>query len=82
VALEGVDALVFTGGVGENAPSILSRVCKGLEKLGVALDPEANDRELEDIHEIGQIGQPVRVLAVRTNEELQIARETLAVLSG
>jgi acetate kinase len=81
VALEGIDALVFTGGVGENAPSIRSRVCRGLEKLGVALDPEANGRDLEEISEIGQLGQPVRVLAVRTNEELQIARETLVVLS-
>jgi acetate kinase len=82
VALEGMDALVFTGGIGENAPSIRSRVCQGLEKLGVALDPDANDRDLEEISEIGQIGQSVRVLAVRTNEELQIARETLAVLSA
>jgi acetate kinase len=82
VALEGMDALVFTGGIGENAPSIRSRVCQGLEKLGIALDPEANDRDLEEIGEIGQIGQSVCVLAVRTNEELQIARETLAVLSA
>jgi acetate kinase len=82
VALEGMDALVFTGGIGENAPSIRSRVCQGLEKLGIALDPDANDRDLEEISEIGQIGQSVRVLAVRTNEELQIARETLAVLSA
>jgi acetate kinase len=82
VALEGIDALVFTGGIGENAPSIRRRVCHGLEKLGVVIDPDANDRELEEICEIGSSGQPVRVLAVRTNEELQIARETLAVLSA
>jgi acetate kinase len=82
VALEGIDALVFTGGIGENAPSIRSRACQGLEKLGVVIDSEANDRILEEISEIGHAGQPVRVLAVRTNEELQIARETLAVLSA
>jgi acetate kinase len=81
-ALEGIDALVFTGGIGENAPSIRSRACQGLEKLGVVIDAEANDRELAEISEIGKIGQPIRVLAVRTNEELQIARETLAVLSA
>jgi acetate kinase len=82
VALEGIDALVFTGGIGENAPSIRSRACQGLEKLGVVIDSEANDRILEEISAIGHAGQPVRVLAVRTNEELQIARETLAVLSA
>jgi acetate kinase len=81
VALDGLDALVFTGGVGENAPLIRSRICKGLEKLGIRIDPEANDRALEDISEIGHSGYSVRVLAVRTNEELQIARETLSVLT-
>jgi acetate kinase len=60
---------------------IRSRVCKGLEQLGIAIDPEANDRTLEEISEIGRCGHSVRVLAVRTNEELQIARETLSVLT-
>jgi acetate kinase len=81
VALDGLDALVFTGGVGENAALIRNWVCKGLEKLGIAIDPEANDRTVEEISEIGCSGQSVRVLAVRTNEELQIARETLAILN-
>jgi acetate kinase len=82
VALDGLDALIFTGGVGENAPLIRSRVCQGLDKLGIAIDPEANDRPLEEISDIGHSGHSVRVLAVRTNEELQIARETLSVLTG
>jgi acetate kinase len=82
VALDGLDALIFTGGVGENAPLIRWRVCKGLDKLGIAIDPEANDRILEEISDIGCSGHSVRVLAVRTNEELQIARETLSVLTG
>jgi acetate kinase len=81
-ALDGLDGLIFTGGVGENAPLIRSRVCQGLDKLGIAIDPEANDRALEEISEIGCSGHSVRVLAVRTNEELQIARETLSVLTG
>ncbi|MGJ0485748.1 MAG: acetate/propionate family kinase [Methylomicrobium sp.] len=81
VVLEGLDALVFTGGVGENASLIRNRVCKGLDKLGIAIDPQANDRALEEISEIGLIGHTVRVLAVRTNEELQIAREALSVLN-
>jgi len=82
VALDGLDALIFTGGVGENAALIRNRVCQGLEKLGIAIDQEANDRSFEEIGEIGRSGHSVRVLAVRTNEELQIARETLAVLTG
>jgi acetate kinase len=81
VALDGLDALIFTGGVGENASLIRSRVCQGLDKLGVAIDPEVNDRTVEEISEIGCSGYSVRVLAVRTNEELQIARETLSVLT-
>jgi acetate kinase len=81
VALDGLDALVFTGGVGENATLIRDWVCKGLEKLGIAIDPGANDRTVEEISEIGRSGYSVRVLAVRTNEELQIARETLSVLT-
>jgi acetate kinase len=82
VALDGLDGLIFTGGVGENAPLIRSRVCKGLEKLGIAIDSGANDRPLEEISEIGRSGYPIRILAVRTNEELQIARETISVLTG
>ena len=54
---------------------------KPVEKLGIAIDQEANDRTLAEVGEIGRSGHSVRVLAVRTNEELQIARETLAVLT-
>lgn len=81
-ALGGLDALVFTGGVGENAGAVRSRICEGLEQLGVAIDPELNNRSLDFIQEIGRSNQPVRILAVRTNEELQIARETMAALSA
>ncbi len=81
-ALGGLDALVFTAGVGENSPVVRSRVCAGLEALGIAVDPEFNERSPEPVNEIGRRGQAVRVLAVRTNEELQIARETLSVLTS
>ncbi|MGR9087139.1 MAG: acetate/propionate family kinase [Gammaproteobacteria bacterium] len=82
VALGGLDALVFTGGVGENAPRVRSRVCTGLDILGISLDPGLNARQLGEINEIGPRRHSVRVLAVRTNEELQIARETLSVLTA
>jgi len=77
-----VDALVFTGGVGENAARVRSLACSGLEVLGIALDERANAAAAGALAEIGRPGMPVRTLVVRTNEELQIARETLATLRG
>ena len=77
-----VDALVFTGGVGENAPRVRSLACAGLELLGVALDERANAAAGGEVAEIGRAGLAVRALVVRTNEELQIARETLATLNS
>jgi acetate kinase len=75
------DALVFTGGVGENAARVRSLACAGLDALGIALDERANAAVAGEVAEIGRTGMPVRALVVRTNEELQIARETLAALS-
>ena len=75
-----VDAVVFTGGVGENAARVRSLACAGLDALGIALDETANARAQGRLAEIGRAGAPVRVLVVPTDEELQIARETLAVL--
>lgn len=74
-----VDALVFSGGVGENAVEVRERICAGLERLGIALDAEKNSGAAGGEREIGQTGMPVRVLVIPTDEELQIARETLAV---
>jgi acetate kinase len=51
-----------------------------LEGLGIALDPDANARPVDRWAEVGNAGSAVRLLVVRTNEELQIARETLAVI--
>jgi acetate kinase len=78
--LGAVDALVFTGGVGENAARVRALACAGLERLGIALDDALNAAPAGAVHDIGRRGRPVRVLVVRTDEELQIARETLAVL--
>jgi acetate kinase len=78
--LGGADALVFTGGIGENAARIRALACSDLERLGIALDPTANQRPLAQWADLSRAGMPVSVLAVRTNEELQIAREALAVV--
>jgi acetate kinase len=74
-AMNGVDVLIFTGGIGENAAVIRARICEGLRNLGVAVDPEANERDSRDAREIGSSKIPVWV--VPTDEELLIARDTL-----
>ena len=76
--LDRLDAVVFTGGVGENAPRIRELACAGLERLGIALDAERNRNASGETCEIGRSGLAARVLVVRTDEELQIARETIA----
>jgi acetate kinase len=80
-AMDGLDALVFTGGVGENAPAIRARASSGLGFLGVAIDPPANDDAVPDA-EIGATGAPVRTFAIRAREDLQIAHEVRALLGG
>jgi acetate kinase len=78
--LGGLDALVFTAGVGENAAAVRARACAGLEHVGIAIDDADNVKEIGELAEIQPVGLPVRVLVIRTNEELQIARQVRAVL--
>jgi len=75
-ALQGVDALVFTGGIGENSDSVRARVAERLGWLGIALDPAANARHAQLISRPGTT--PVYV--VPTDEELMIAQHTLSLL--
>jgi acetate kinase len=70
-ALEGLDALVFTGGIGENATEIRAEICAGLGWLGVRIDPAANDA---GARVISAEGAQVTVMVIPTNEELVIAR--------
>ncbi|MEW6637155.1 MAG: acetate/propionate family kinase [Actinomycetota bacterium] len=72
-ALGGLDALVFTGGIGEHAPAVRWRICEGLGFLGVRLDPERNAQNAPVVsHE----GSPVAVRVIPTDEDLMIARHT------
>ena len=77
-----VDALVFTAGVGENAPEIREQACAGLQRLGIALDPEKNAGASGSPREIQSAQSTVKVLVIPTNEELEIARQTLEVLQA
>ena len=79
-AMDGLDVLVFTAGVGENAPAIRARAATGLRFLGVALDSAQNDSAELDA-EIGAAGAGVRVFAVRAREDLQIAHDVRNVLT-
>ena len=77
-ALGGLEALVFTGGVGENAPLIRQRACAGLGFLGLQLDATRN-RDPHGDADISERGSPVRLLVVKAREDIEIARETRAV---
>ncbi len=81
-AMGGVDVIVFTGGIGENADSTRKGVCKGLEFLGVDFDDSKNDglRGKDEI--ITKEGSRTKVMVVTTNEELVIAEDTLAIING
>ena len=70
-ALDGLDTLVFAGGIGENAAPVRWRICEGLSFLGVSLDPAANNR---NANVISTSGSKVSVRVIRTNEELMIAK--------
>ena len=78
-AMGGVDALIFTAGVGENDKAIRSMVCEGLEYMGVKLDAAANDVRGEE-KVISAADSKAKVLLIPTNEELMIASDTAALV--
>jgi acetate kinase len=75
--LGGLDILVFTGGIGERAAPVRWMICRGLEHLGIHLDPGANDRHADTI---STDQSPCKVRVIPTNEDLMIARHTRALL--
>ena len=78
-AMNGVDAIAFTAGIGENVCLVREKVCEYLGYLGIELDKEANAKRGEEI-EISTPNSKVKVYVVPTNEELAIARETVALV--
>jgi acetate kinase len=84
-AMGGLDVLVFTAGIGENAPEVRAAACAGLgapEGLGIAIDPHRNADPAAFGGQIHAAGSRVQVLVIPTQEELEIARETRRVLAG
>ncbi len=81
--LPSVDALVLTGGIGENAPAVREKICSGLARLGAVVDRGRNERAVGGCSgAITTDGAALPVWVVPTNEELMIARDTLAAVEG
>lgn len=78
-AMNGVDAVCFTAGIGENSPETREAVCEYLGYLGIAIDKEQNKKRGEDVV-ISTPDSKVKVMVIPTNEELAIARETAALV--
>lgn len=80
--LGGADALIFAGGIGENAPAIRAQICGSLASLGIRIDPEKNAPAIGVEREISADGASTPIWVIPTNEELLIARDTVRCILG
>jgi acetate kinase len=81
-ALGRVDALVFTGGIGENSADVRARTCDGLEGLGYRLDAERNEAEAKGPRDLAAPDSQNRIFVIPTDEEAMIARDTARIAAG
>ncbi|MNO60147.1 Acetate kinase [compost metagenome] len=79
-AMDGVDVIVFTAGIGENSVVVREKVCENLTYLGVEIDPELNKIRSGEPRRISTPNSKVEVMVIPTNEELMIARDTYAIV--
>ncbi|MNZ87939.1 Acetate kinase [compost metagenome] len=79
-AMDGVDVIVFTAGIGENSAVVREKVCENLTYLGVEVDPELNKIRSGEPRRISTPNSKVEVLVIPTNEELMIARDTYRIV--
>ena len=79
--MNGLDAIIFTGGIGENATDVRAKVCENMEYFGIEIDPEANSKR-GVLTRLSTPKSKVQVWVVPTNEELLIARDTLELISN
>jgi acetate kinase len=77
-----LDALVFTAGIGEKSPLIRECSCRGLTHLGIIIDPQKNNRTDKKTFDIQADGSAVRVLVIPTNEEYEIAKQTVECIQS
>jgi acetate kinase len=78
--LNGLDAIVFTAGVGENDATVRADVCRNMDFLGIQLDEDKNGTRAKGLREINTTNSPVKILLIPTNEELEIAQQCMALL--
>jgi acetate kinase len=76
-----VDAIAFTAGIGENAAEVRTRTLSNLDHMGIRIDERRNSAKGDGIRRISTGDSPVAVLVIPTNEELEIARQTIAVIA-
>jgi len=79
-ALGSVDAVIFTGGIGENSAMVRTKACEGLSALGIIMDERRNSADAGGLREIQAKEGGIRILVIPTNEEHEIARQTVEVL--
>ncbi|OUD35126.1 acetate/propionate family kinase [Flavobacterium sp. FPG59] len=80
--LNGLDAIVFTAGIGENSSYIRKLVCTDMEYFGIALDASKNEIRSKEIREINTADSPTKILVVPTNEEVEIANQVFELLTS
>lgn len=79
--LNGLDAIIFTAGVGENDAAMRAAVCEEMDYLGILIDPEKNNIREKHLRDISAAGSPVRILVIPTNEEYEIAHQCYDLLT-
>ncbi|MFN4764104.1 acetate/propionate family kinase [Gillisia sp. Q332] len=80
-AMNGLDTIIFTAGIGENSSTIRALVCKEMEFLGIELDESENNNRSKEIRKISTHGSKVAILVIPTNEELEIAKQVFSLIS-
>ena len=79
--MNGLDAIIFTAGIGENSDVIRSLVCREMDFLGIEINEEENAVRSKNLRDISSGRLPVKVLVIPTNEEIEIAKQTYKLIS-
>ncbi|UJP65058.1 acetate/propionate family kinase [Mongoliitalea daihaiensis] len=80
--LNGLDALIFTAGIGENDAEMRAAACQDLSYLGIELDAEKNSIRSSEVREVQKKGSAVKILVIPTNEELEIGQQTYVLVNN
>lgn len=80
--LNGVDAILFTVGIGENSSLLRAMVCENMDGLGIQIDTNKNQERAKGIHEIQGVDSDVKILVIPTNEELEIAKQAFELMTS